>query len=148
MLKPESEYQIQCSIVNYLEVLVKQGKVELFTSIPNSTFTKSWGQKAKNKASGLRPGLPDLTILVNGIPYFVEVKKPKTGVVSKSQKEWIKRLNTKFVLAYIICSLEEFKILINDIISSSKTAFEFEESKYYKADLEGARKLKKLLKNN
>jgi len=63
------------------------------SSIPNSTYTKSWSQKMKNKQSGLNPGLPDLLICLPNILLFIEMKRTKGGVVSEVQKEWIDTLN-------------------------------------------------------
>lgn len=65
-----------------------------FTAIPNSTYTKSRRQKQKNREQGLRPGLPDLLIIIpNGKLLFIEMKRTKKGTVSKYQKEWIEELN-------------------------------------------------------
>jgi len=71
------------------------------TAIPNSTYTKSWNQKRKNHAEGVRAGFPDLIVLVaprqskdkQGHMLCVEMKRQKGGVVSEVQKEWHKALN-------------------------------------------------------
>ncbi len=73
-----------------------------FTAIPNSTYTRSWSQKYKNHATGLRAGLPDLLIVVQpeqaidgiGKVLFVEMKRQKGSAVSKEQQEWIDALNS------------------------------------------------------
>lgn len=77
----------QMALVQYLEL-----KGHKFTAIPNSTYTTSWKQKAKNKATGLRAGLPDLICIVNDNVVWIELKRTKGGVLSKHQKEWIKAL--------------------------------------------------------
>lgn len=64
-----------------------------FSAIPNSTYTKSWKQKIKNKRMGLRPGLPDLLVIVNDTIVFIELKRRSGGVVSPEQKEWQENLN-------------------------------------------------------
>ena len=74
-----------------------------FTSIPNSTYTKSWKQKAKNKAEGLNPGLPDLLVCLPDRLLFIEMKRIKGGVVSKYQKEWIEALNKYSNVEAIVC---------------------------------------------
>lgn len=140
----KTEYQIQCECVQLLEIYKQQKKVDFFTAIPNSTYTKSWSQKRKNKLSGVRPGLCDLTIVVEKIPYFVELKT-ETGTLQASQKEVIKILNGRFILAYIVTSLEEFKVLLDDIIRSAKRPLNLETTDYYKNNQKGARMLKKLL---
>lgn len=66
-----------------------------YTSIPNSTFTRSWKQLAKNKRNGLKPGLPDLLIVLKKKSLlFVEMKRTRGGRVSPEQREWIAALNS------------------------------------------------------
>lgn len=83
-----SEEQEQMLVVEYLEI-----KGHKFTAIPNSTFTTSWNQKRKNKATGLRPGLPDLLICMPKKLLFIEMKKKKVKKASTLQQEWIDELN-------------------------------------------------------
>jgi VRR-NUC domain len=137
-----TEYQTQCQIVNYLDNLQKEGKVDCFSSIPNSTYTKSWNQKIKNKKSGLRSGLPDLFILIKGKVYFIEMKT-EIGVLQPNQKKWIKLLNQKEIIAFVACSLEEVKLILKDIWEENET----KNSKYLTQNFKGAKILKKLLTN-
>lgn len=64
--------------------------------VPNETYTKSFKQKAKNKALGVSAGVPDLFVCVpHGEGYelvAVEMKRRKGGVVSAHQKEWLATL--------------------------------------------------------
>ena len=89
-----------------------------YTAIPNNTYTKSWNQKLKNKRMGLHPGLSDLLVLVSpekskdgaGYALFVEMKRVKGGVQSKSQKEWEAALNglrTPYVQYYLCHGADE-----------------------------------------
>lgn len=94
-----------------------------FTAIPNSTYTKSWSQKAKNTATGLRPGLPDLLIIVNGSLVFIEMKRTKGGVVSQAQKDWIAALNKVSNVQAFICKGAEAAI---KVVESYLTATSFE----------------------
>jgi hypothetical protein len=62
---------------------------------PNETYTKSWSQKAKNKALGVSPGICDLFVALEGIGLLgLEMKRTKGSVTSQAQKDWIKILNT------------------------------------------------------
>lgn len=74
-----------------------------FTAIPNSTYTKSWKQKVKNKTMGLRPGLPDLLLIVDNRLVFIEMKREKGGTVSEYQKEWIEAINRCENAVAVVC---------------------------------------------
>ena len=113
-----TEYQEQKTLVEWLQFCKKNIK---FTSIPNSTFTKSWKQKAKNTASGLYAGFPDMVLIIptkSGQKRFLalELKRKKGGVISPHQKEWIKELSE---CAGIYCNVakgfEEAKYIIEQI---------------------------------
>lgn len=65
----------------------------LFSHVPNSTFTPSFGAMARNKALGVNSGVPDYIIITPKGLLFVEMKRQKGGQVSASQKEWIAALN-------------------------------------------------------
>lgn len=64
-----------------------------FTAIPNSTYTTSNAQKVKNYRQGLRPGLPDLLVIVKDSLVFIEMKRRKQSKVSDTQQMWIDALN-------------------------------------------------------
>lgn len=97
----------QTLFVNWLD-----SQSYMFTSIPNSTYTRSWSQKNKNKRNGLRPGLPDLVVLLSDKVVWVEMKRVKGGAVSKEQKEWIKALNERGTPAAVCRGFEEAKAFI------------------------------------
>ncbi len=85
----------------------------MFTAIPNSTYTRSWSQKAKNKRNGLRGGLPDLAIILKAQRVcWVEMKKTKGGIVSPKQKAWIAALNESGTPAATCKGAEEAKAFI------------------------------------
>ncbi len=99
----------QQAVVQYLEI-----KGIKHSSIPNSTFTKSWKQKAKNKREGLKPGLPDLLMIINNRLIFIEMKRIKGGVVSKVQKEWKDAINEcRGVNSFICKGFDEAKKIID-----------------------------------
>jgi len=69
--------------------------------------TSNGGVALKLKIDGVR-GFPDRTILMpGGIVLFVEVKKPKGGVVSQQQKDWVRRLTALGFLCIVATSLEQ-----------------------------------------
>lgn len=115
-----SEEQEQVLLVKYLEL-----KGHKFSSIPNSTYTKSWSQKAKNTRTGLRPGLPDMFIILkNNVPLFIEMKKQKTGKVSESQKEWLEALKNANILAFVCYGFDEAKEVIDSLSSNVVTPYD------------------------
>lgn len=93
-----TELEEQITVVGYLEK-----KRHKFTAIPNATYTTSWGQKIKNKKSGLRKGLPDLLIIVNNNLCFIEMKRKIKSVLGHEQEEWIKALNKCNGVEAVVC---------------------------------------------
>lgn len=102
------EYEEQKVVVQYLELIGAK-----FTAIPNSTYTPSWGQKAMNKAMGVRAGLPDLFIIIKKQPFFIEMKKKKGGVLSEDQKSWFKAINEAGIMSYVCNGFNEAKKVID-----------------------------------
>ncbi len=109
MPRNNEEYEEQKCVVKYLELIGAK-----FTSIPNSTYTNSPAQTAINTASGLRSGLPDLFIIINKQPFFIEMKRKKNGVVSENQKAWIEKINECDCIKAFVCNgFEEAKLIID-----------------------------------
>jgi len=103
----------QQKFILFLEKLISGGKEIKYSSIPNSTYTKSWNQKRKNKEQGLRAGLPDLFLIVSNQALFIEMKR-KNGKLSENQKEWINAINECYGLQAFVCfGCEEAKQVIN-----------------------------------
>ncbi len=101
------------ALVQYLEILQNQGHDILFTHIANETYTKSWKQKNRNKAVGVRPGLPDYVIIINRHIIFLEMKRIKGGTLTKDQKRWIKKLENTCAFIYVVKGFDEAKTLID-----------------------------------
>jgi len=111
-----SEYQEQCLFVKYLDILKSQGKIVMFTAIPNSTWTPSWGQKMKNKKAGLNPGFPDLFIVTDKKAIAIEMKV-KPNKASEAQKDWLIALNWVNIPTYIAYGYEDAKQIIDGEIA-------------------------------
>jgi hypothetical protein len=101
------EIHEQMVVVDYLKLLMDQGKVIEYTALPNNTYTKSWNQKRKQKAEGLRPGFPDLCVVFPNHMNFIEMKRKRGGNVSKAQKDWNIAINNAGVKAYIAKGSDE-----------------------------------------
>ena len=111
----EQEY-----FVNWLKI-----KNLTYTSIPNSTFSRSWKQKMKNKREGLVAGLPDMLIIIpqercnqeKALMIWVEIKRVRGGVVSVHQKKWIEELNkVDNVGAYVAKGADEAISIIKSFL--------------------------------
>lgn len=75
--------------------------------VPNETFTRSWKQKATNKALGVSPGTPDMFVLTDTGLIAIEMKRVRGSVTSPEQKEWIAALNEAGTPAYICKGADE-----------------------------------------
>lgn len=98
-LKEDQEQQL---LVQYCEL-----KGYKFTSIPNSTYTKSWSQKRKNTLMGLRAGFPDMVVIAHGQLYAIELKRKKNSSTSQAQRDWVVALNEAGVQARVCKGHEE-----------------------------------------
>jgi len=111
-----TEEQEQIALVDWLE----WNKIK-FTAIPNSTYTTSWNQKRKNKAMGVRSGIPDILCIIKGLLVFIELKRRKGGSLSKTQKEWIEELNKCSGVLAIECKGADHAIdLLESILKNNK----------------------------
>lgn len=107
-----TEEQEQILLVNYLDILGIK-----YTHIASSTFTKSWKVKNRNKAMGVRPGLPDLVMIINDNVVFMELKRTKGGVLSPYQKEWIKDLKACVNVEVFVCAgFQQAKEVVDNLI--------------------------------
>ena len=91
-----TEDEEQRVVVEWLELVGLR-----FTHVAVSTYTTSWKQKSRNHYLGLRPGFPDLIVIVpshrsvDGLGHLLcpELKRRKGGQVSQAQHEWIDAIN-------------------------------------------------------
>lgn len=89
----------------YLDALKMQGKILMYSHIPNETFTKFPSVRLKNKQEGVHTGVPDYIIVTKDKVMFIELKRLKKYKVSDDQLEWLKGLaNKKTVSAVAIGS--------------------------------------------
>jgi len=82
--------------------------LDMIFHIPNGS-NKSISQAVKFKRMGLKSGVPDifLAIPMNGFHgLFIEMKAKK-GVISATQKEWLKRLNEQGYRAVVAKGFDE-----------------------------------------
>lgn len=85
-----------------------------FFRVPNETYTKSWKQKANNKALGVVRGVPDLFVIVNNKLIAIELKRQKRYKTTPEQEEWIDTLNDIGIPARICPGADKAIEFINE----------------------------------
>ena len=78
------EFQIQQALANHLHYRLVDDS--FYTHIGHGGFSISSKVGAQLKRMGLQPGVPDMLIVKDGKPLFLEIKREK-GTLSKAQKE-------------------------------------------------------------
>lgn len=132
-----TEEQEQMAFVQWLRL-----KGYAHFRVPNETYTKSFKQKAKNKALGVSSGVPDLFAVVprqqelrDGlgaeairagdtvtVPTLVaiEMKRKKGGTTSANQKQWLKTLNEAGIQSVVCKGCDEAIKFIESITKSEE----------------------------
>lgn len=130
-----TEEQEQMAFVQWLRL-----KGYAHFRVPNETYTKSFKQKAKNKALGVSSGVPDLFVVVPRpyrcwcgecsedslkgatIPTLVaiEMKRKKGGTTSANQKQWLKTLNEAGIQSVVCKGCDEAIKFIESITKSEE----------------------------
>tara|TARA_R100000541_G_scaffold15256_4_gene24683 strand:- start:483 stop:860 length:378 start_codon:yes stop_codon:yes gene_type:complete len=84
------EHDIQKAICEYLDI-----RKVCYWAVPNGG-NRSKREAGRLKAEGVKPGVPDITVINDGMYYGLEVKKPSTstpkGYLSKAQKDRIQQI--------------------------------------------------------
>ena len=85
-----TEHDLQCAICDYLDI-----RRVCYWAVPNGG-KRSKIEASRMQKSGVKSGVPDITIVHEGQFYGLEVKKPKTltpkGRLSKNQKNMIEKI--------------------------------------------------------
>ena len=105
-----TEDEIQKTFVSWLDNHPDYDKIK-FSMIPNDTYTESFNQMNRNKAMGLRAGLPDMFLIVTNHAFFIEFKTHK-GIVSDKQKKWHTALNNTNTPCYVCRSVTEAQKIV------------------------------------
>ena len=103
-------------LVEYMEL-----KNLKFSHIHHEMFTRSYAQKNKAKALGVRSGVPDYIICLKDKLLFIEMKRLKGGKTSNDQAEWIESLNgIPNVEAVVCCGFDEAKAVIDENLANKE----------------------------
>jgi len=111
-----TEYDDCLVLVDYLELLKKQGRVLNFSHTASETYTTSWKQKTKNKEMGVRKGLPDFVIVTKKAVVFIEMKRIKGGRTSPEQMDWLIAIKKAKGNCEICFGCEDAKTYLNKFI--------------------------------
>jgi len=87
-----TEDDLTKQVAQYLDSLMRVKVVKQFTHIANETYTPHHAVKNRNKALGVRPGVPDMMIVFSKGILFLELKREGRSVLSTSQQDWIQAL--------------------------------------------------------
>lgn len=121
-MPPKKRYNLEedtetIRFAGYLLRLQRQGLVQVYSHVPNETFTNSWNQKRKNKQKGVRAGVPDFIIVIKGFVIFLEMKRTKGGIVSPDQKQWLEAVDNKITVSTVSKGYEAAKEFIDGILN-------------------------------
>ena len=97
------EYDEECALSDYLD-----RRHFIHWHVPQETYTKSWAQKRKNAAMGVRKGVCDHWVVIPTKMGFkmlvaIEMKRTKGGTVSDEQIEVINELNAAQGVLAVVC---------------------------------------------
>ena len=118
-----TEQEEQELLVEWLEY-----KKIKFSALPLDTYTEHWAVRNKNKRIGVRPGVPDLMIIIpanfkkvfpDTLPklVFIEMKRTKGGVLSDNQLDWLVELGQCYgVIAFSAKGFEEARKAIEKML--------------------------------
>ncbi|UNQ40917.1 VRR-NUC domain-containing protein [Prescottella equi] len=126
-----TEDEEQRTVVQFLELVGLR-----FSHIPMSTYTTSIKVKMRNHHLGVRPGVPDLLVVIpshrakdgKGRVLFLEMKRRKGGRLSSDQQDWIDALNAlgvKSVSAHVCPGAERAIEVINQYLKPSPNVSPF-----------------------
>lgn len=117
-MKPVPTEDQECKVfVEYLELLQGQGLDIIFTHLANETYTKSYKQKNRNKAMGVRGGFPDYVLIINGYFIVIEMKRQKGGRLQETQKEWINKLMRAEISVYVCFGFDDAKNVVDTYLT-------------------------------
>lgn len=115
-----TEEQEQRALFNWVAIAQKQRpELRMLFAVPNGGHRHK-AVAAKLKATGVRPGVPDLHLAVAREPYhglWIEMKRFKGGQVSPDQKWWIDALLKEGYAVSLCRGWDAAKMVIEDYLA-------------------------------
>lgn len=104
---------MQASLIAYLEAVLPAEAV--IFAVPNAARREK-GKRAGNAVPGLKPGIPDIGIILPG-PLFlmIESKREIGGRLSQDQSDIIAKLNHLEVPNAVARSIEDVRLFLRSI---------------------------------
>lgn len=99
------ESEIQSQIIDYLQLMEKQGKI-FFQRTNNTPVFDPRTKKFRSLAKGQKKGFPDILVLMQGRTIGLEVKT-SAGKQSKEQKTMQEQFKKQRAWYYVVRSVEE-----------------------------------------
>lgn len=109
------ESKIQSGIIDYLNILEKQGRLFFHRSNNNPVYDPV-GKKFRSLAKGQKKGFPDIVVLADKRFIGLEVKSEK-GYQTKEQKEIEKSFLKQGFEYYVVRSIDDVKNVLGAYIA-------------------------------
>jgi hypothetical protein len=108
IVAPESEAKLQARVIAHLRAHGKPGLV--FYAVPNGG--KRDGRSATLlQAQGVVAGIPDIALICDGLPYFLELKTA-TGRLSDVQRTMLEQLVNAKAICAVAYSFEDARAIL------------------------------------
>jgi Uma2 family endonuclease len=99
-------------LAEWLDYLVLQKRIVIYSHVPHETYIKGYLQKIRNWKKGVRSGVPDYFIITPKKLIVIELKRRKGGTVSKEQWIWLKGLREAGIVAEVAKGFTEAKEIV------------------------------------
>jgi hypothetical protein len=115
-MTPLSEHEIHKAVVKYLD---QCGRPDILWFHPENARKCTPRQGAMRKAIGVKAGVPDFVLIIDGDVVFLELKSAK-GRMSKEQKEFAIRATASGCQYYAVYDLNEAIAVLEHIDAIDK----------------------------
>lgn len=112
-----SEDHESVAFVGWLELLIASGAQIKFSHLPLETPCTPI-QAKRLQRMGVRRGVPDYLLIINGRLVFIELKRLTGGVVSGPQKSWLAAFELAGVQAFVCNGAREAKAVVLNLLDA------------------------------
>jgi hypothetical protein len=102
-MTPLSEHEIHKAVVKYLDTC---GRKDILWFHPENARKCTPRQGAMRKAIGVKAGVPDFVLIIDGDPVFLELKSAR-GKLSKEQEVFANRAMDSGCQYYVASDIDE-----------------------------------------